>query len=385
MWYATPDEESKVDTLIESAQKRLTGGEDPATELLLCISLYRELRQIPEFEELNLGPRFTKLQTHLISNAIEENQFTIQIKSLSNITDNVSIKVREQYEQSPYPRWIQTNLPETTMSVRNFIDMAGLKLPVANIKAVSTNAPRILVAGAGTGQHAISTAARYENCSVVALDISKRSLAYGIRKAQEMQIENLTFFHADLLDLSALKENFDIIECVGVLHHLNDPMQGWEELITKLRPDGLMRIGLYSTIARRHIATTRRELNLEEKTYSLNDMKATRLALCKSDTPHHRAVSNIGDFYTLSSFRDLIFHAQEHTFTLQEIKTNLLNLGLEFCGFEDQRNLRDSKNHGHLNNGVDQQSLDDWHKYECAHPDTFLGMYQFWCQKSVGA
>ena len=35
---------------------------------------------------------------------------------------------------------------------------------------------------------------------------------------------------ADILDLHKLNKQFDIIESVGVLHHMNDPLLGWKIL-----------------------------------------------------------------------------------------------------------------------------------------------------------
>ena len=43
------------------------------------------------------------------------------------------------------------------------------------------------------------------------------------------------------------------------------------------------------------------------------------------------------DFFSLSEVRDLLFHVQEHTFTIPEIKDMLSKLGLIFCGFEDPK------------------------------------------------
>jgi 2-polyprenyl-3-methyl-5-hydroxy-6-metoxy-1,4-benzoquinol methylase len=56
------------------------------------------------------------------------------------------------------------------------------------------------------------------------------SLGYAARKAEEMELANLEFAHADLLQLGALDRQFDIIESVGVLHHLADPQAGFAAL-----------------------------------------------------------------------------------------------------------------------------------------------------------
>ena len=54
-----------------------------------------------------------------------------------------------------------------------------------------------------------------------------------------------------------LERRFDVIECVGVLHHMEDPVAGWRVLRRLLEPGGYMKIGLYSERARRHIVAAR--------------------------------------------------------------------------------------------------------------------------------
>ena len=81
----------------------------------------------------------------------------------------------------------------------------------------------------------------------------------------------------------------------------------------------------------------------------------------------------------ISSLRDLVFHAKEHRFTLPQIKNCLEELGLKFCGFENNDAvLQFQKLYGQQ---ADIYDLLLWHQYEESHPRTFAGMYQFWCQK----
>ena len=85
------------------------------------------------------------------------------------------------------------------------------------------------------------------------------------------------------------------------------------------------------------------------------------------------------DFYSLSTLRDLLFRAQEHRFTIPQIKGHLDELGLKFCGFEAAGIVRKFKQ---SNIGADDPyDLEKWQAFEEANPRTFAGMYQFWCQK----
>ena len=60
-----------------------------------------------------------------------------------------------------------------------------LKLFDDQIKEVKT--PNILIAGCGTGQHSIGTAAKFKGSKVLAIDLSLASLSYAKRKTEEHQ------------------------------------------------------------------------------------------------------------------------------------------------------------------------------------------------------
>ena len=48
----------------------------------------------------------------------------------------------------------------------------------------------------------------------------------------------------DILEVVLLKEQFDIIECGGVLHHMNNPSQGLKALVDVLNNNGFLKLGL---------------------------------------------------------------------------------------------------------------------------------------------
>jgi len=70
---------------------------------------------------------------------------------------------------------------------------------------------------------------------------------------------------------------------------------------------------------------------------------------------------------------------QEHRFTLPQVKNCLDELELKFCGFENKDAISNFEEfHG---GKVDICDLGLWHQLEQSHPNTFVAMYQFWCQK----
>ena len=140
-----------------------------------------------------------------------------------------------------------------------------------------------------------------------------------------------------------------------------------------------MRIGLYSELARSQIVKARREIESLGIGTSEADIRGFRRLLAESHDENHQQLTSSSDFFSLSSLRDLIFHAQEHRFTLPQVKNCLNELGLRFCGFEDGDIV--SRFKGFHGEGSDVCDLVLWNQFEESEPKTFGRMYQFWCQK----
>jgi len=311
-----------------------------------------------------------------------ERALRANIPSLTPAAAGVSAAVRAQYEANPYPRWIRPVRLLESGTVEGV--MQGL-FPHAGFGATPQTSPRILVAGCGTGQHPIDTAQRFSGASVLAVDLSLTSLAYARRKTQQLGLANIEYRQGDILALGSLTERFDVVECAGVLHHLEDPMAGWRVLCGLLRQGGVMRIALYSEIARRHVVHAREFIRAGGHESTVDGIRRCRAAiLANSDDPLLQQVALTEDFYSLSGCRDLMFHVQEHRFTLPQIASCLDALGLEFLGFELPDATIGAQYRAAFPGDAAMLRLDDWHRFEADHPDTFAAMYQFWV-RSPGA
>jgi ubiquinone/menaquinone biosynthesis C-methylase UbiE len=244
----------------------------------------------------------------------------------------------------------------------------------------------VLVAGCGTGQQAVGVAGRFQHCSILAIDLSLASLVYAARRAEDQGMRNITFAQADILELGALGRDFDIIECVGVLHHMESPIDGWRALLGCLRPGGVMKIGLYSQMARREIAVEQASDAWRRVTPDPDGLRGYRHDLIKR---YHNQASGLSsivssrDFSSMSEFRDLLFHVQECRFSLPKIEMVLEELGLRFLGFELPDADRAAKFREVYPETSASTSLSKWHTFEQANPNTFAGMYQFWVERSV--
>ena len=376
--YNQSDDEKKAVGILEDLVKQtLKEDKKPSPQIILCLASYKALNQY-EWSYLLISTNEIKdVFTRQILEPNNELHLRKKIPLLEDITDKISSKVRDQYERSPYPRWVNLKIGLKPAPISKIISDVKLKIFDKKIKAVKF--PEILIAGCGTGQHSIGTATRFKDSKVLAVDLSLSSLSYAKRKTEELSIQNIDYMQADILDLLKLDRKFDIVESAGVIHHMDDPFVAWSILKDCLKSGGLMKIALYSDLARQHIVEMRKEISDKGIGSSDFEMKSFRNMLVKSDKTHHKLILNSPDIFCLSTLKDLLFHVQEHRFNITQIREHLSDLGLQFCGFESDAII----SHFKLANteDTDLYNLDKWQAYEEANPRAFARMYQFWCQK----
>jgi ubiquinone/menaquinone biosynthesis C-methylase UbiE len=298
-----------------------------------------------------------------IREPLEERRLAQDIPALSGPKGSVSAAVQAQYEANPYPRWLRTQLLGE--------DSQGKDVPQNG---------RILVAGCGTGQHAIATAQRFPRASVIAVDLSVASLAYARRKTSELGVRNVEYWQADILALSQWNERFDLIECSGVLHHLEDPFEGWRILAGLRKPGASMRIGLYSETGRRAVVRARELIAVEGFAPDAAGIRACRAAIrARAGDELLGKITRNEDFYSMSGCRDLLFHVQEHRFRLPQIASMIERLGMRFLGFEfPDSGATLARYRARFPQDRDACDPTNWDKFEQEFPDTFSRMYQFW-------
>ena len=310
----------------------------------------------------------------------EERQLQASVPRLTIIEDGLSGLVKQQYEENPYPRWTKASPVGKPVTIDGYLRR---RFPLVHLRNVAKKSTvKILVAGCGTGQHAIETARQFAGVQVLAVDLSLTSLCYAERKARELGLNNVEYAQADILQLPSIGRTFDLIEASGSLHHLADQLAGWRLLLSILRPGGFMRLGLYSGTARQDINDARRFIAQRGYRPCAEDIRRFRQELIDfGDDTSTRPATESEDFFSTSACRDLLFHVQEHQLTLPEIKAFLSQNQLEFLGFELA---------GHVLQHFRQQfpfdrtmiDLDLWHIFETENPLVFAGMYDFWIRKA---
>ena len=348
---------------------------------ILAFATYRPLHSLEHADRLlqqDWPEPVAAILRQQVREPSREQSLRASMPVLTAIDDATSAAVRDLYEQNPYPRWIAT--PQgTPLTIDELMEE---RFPPADRPApVPVSAPDILIAGCGTGLQAIIAAQTYRDARILAVDMSLTSLAYARRKAEEAGLSNIEFAQADILNLGSLNRAFDIVEAIGVLHHLDDPYHGWSILLSLLRPGGLMKVGLYSELARQPVIAAR---DFAERGGYQADPEGIRR--CRQDIlrlPADRlatAVTTLPDFYTTSMFRDLVMHVAEHRTTLPAIRQFLDARGLNFVGFETEDHTR-REFARRFPEPEARKNLDTWHAFEQDNPGAFIGMYNFWVQK----
>jgi SAM-dependent methyltransferase len=371
-------ENEMVDTLSNNVDWKFFETLDKAKKIRIAlIGCYRPLRDLVKLFTLNhdAGKDFNFLLEKQVLEPLAMSK--LEIPKACEIKDDISLKVKAQYESNPYPSW--SNIAKTeSQTIAEFLRKTFPQIEINSLH-FSEN-PNIFIAGCGTGQHVFNTANQFKNAHVLGMDLSHASLVYAQYKANELQIPNVEFIQGDILEFNP-KKKFDLIECTGVLHHMQDPFAGWKVLRGLLKPQGIMQIGLYSEIGRQDVVAARDFI--AQQGYGMEDEAIRRCRQDLLNLPESELAKNVThslDFYTLSGCRDLLFHVQEHRFNLLQIEKILKDLSLQFIGFE----LRDKNiKKQYLSQFPDDPngiSLEHWHQFEQKNPHTFAGMYQFWVQ-----
>lgn len=352
--------------------------------LLLAVAAYFPLNALPDASRLLIADRPDSLDGVLrqqICEPLEEQRLRAGIECLTSVSSGVSEEVRDQYETNPYPRWVK--LPIRSQ-IHPFNRGLRLRLPSAPFTPLpDDSAPEVLIAGCGTGAQSILFAQRFLGTRVLAIDLSLSSISYAKRKTHELGVTNVEYAQADILKLGSLGRTFDIIESIGVLHHLSDPFEGWRTLLSLLRPGGFMSLGFYSELARRHVVKARERIAARGYASSPDDIRRFRQDFAMNSSDELTWLSQVSDFYSTSECRDLLFHVQEHRLTLAQIESFLAKYGLHFVGFQLDINVT----HQYRARFADDPSgtnLRNWARFEADNPDTFAGMYRFWIQKPSG-
>jgi len=348
---------------------------DPARpDHAAAAAMYGRLHSYWHRQDWVTGPLAPLVRATLHTRAVEAT-LGVTIASVTE-DDPTSGPVRALYEAHPYPRivGVQVRQPRSLH--------AALSGVLPDVSGVPKRPVDVLVAGGGTGQHPLTSASAW-HCNVVAIDLSRAALSRATRVAQALGIDNIQFARADLLQLGIMERTFDVVEAVGVLHHLEDPLAGWRSLVRRVRPGGLMRIGLYARRGRAEVVAAREVIARQGLPDTEEGIRAARQRLLGLPEDHPaRPIVWSPDFSSVTGCRDLLFHVREHTYTLPRLAAELDELSLRFLGFQHADPSVPAAYHDRWPHDLDQLDLSRWEELEADAPRCFSGMYVFWVATS---
>jgi len=383
VFHQKDDERNQVQSLKSKLESALSTNAQLSEfqDDLILFAMYAPLSDLDGAAKIvhdTYDPELASLVELTLENTIEEQAIKSEIKSFCSVEDETSKKVRGQYEVNPFPRWVHAPIENSVHPGAMLSEMFPYFSPPEFLKEDI----RILIAGSGTGQHVAHVALKYPHAKILTFDLSKSSLAYAIRMTRKLGITNVEFRHGDILQAGVLEGPFDIIESIGVLHHMGVPVEGWRVLTSLLREGGMFRCGLYCERGRQGVFAARDIIARESIGDSAEEIAAFRQRIYFDPPPgDFTRIKERADFYTTSNVRDLLFHVQEDNYTPKRLHDEITELGLTFVGFEEfeDHGINDEYRNMFPSDAA-LSNLLNWEEFEKSQEEPMEG-YVFWCQK----
>ena len=201
---------------------------------------------------------------------------------------------------------------------------------------------RILDAGCGTGVGTEYLVHLNPEATVTGIDLSAGALAVAQERCQKSGATRAEFHHLSLFDVDQLPGEFDLINCVGVLHHTPDPVTGIQALANKLVPGGLLHVFVYGELGRWEIRLMQEAIALLQGDCRGDYQDGVQVgrqifaALPEDNRLRQRdrerwSLENHLDGY----FADMYVHPQEIDYNVKTLFDLIDVSGLEFIGFSN--------------------------------------------------
>lgn len=204
---------------------------------------------------------------------------------------------------------------------------------------------RALVAGGGTGDSTVWLAKQLMDCpdaEVVYVDFSKNSMAIAQKRAEYQKVNNITWIEDSLLNIPKLDlGKFDFVNCIGVLHHLENPDLGLQILSDSLKEDGGGSIMVYGQYGRTGVyqiqdllrmtgqGLTSRKEEVSSAWDVMNSLPVTNWFVRGQEMlQDHKMYGDIGLY-------DLFLHKQDRAYTIPQLYEFVEKAGLNIAAFVD--------------------------------------------------
>ena len=151
--------------------------------------------------------------------------------------DDTTRKVSDMYAKFPYP--------SPKADGRRLKELANLLSIFCKEVGYDLKGKNVLDAGTGTGHRLIEAASVFKDTRFVAVDVSEAPLVIARLAAAQACVKNIEFELFNLMEQGKRLGTFDMILCMGVIHHLTDPAQGLRNLVQNLADDGIVFLYVY--------------------------------------------------------------------------------------------------------------------------------------------
>jgi SAM-dependent methyltransferase len=203
---------------------------------------------------------------------------------------------------------------------------------------------RILDAGCGSGVGTEYLVHLNPQAQVVGIDLSAGTLAVATERCRRSGAERVEFRQLSLFDADQLPGEFDLINCVGVLHHTADPIRGIQALAKKLAPGGIMHIFVYGELGRWEIKLMQQAIALLQgnKRGDYRDGVQVGRQIFAALPETNRLVRREKERWSIENnrdecFADMYVHPQEIDYNIETLFELIDASGLEFVGFSNPK------------------------------------------------
>ena len=227
--------------------------------------------------------------------------------------DSITQKVKNMYKKYPYPS------PSTDVSQTN--ELLNL-LRIFEIESkIKLENKSIFDAGSGTGHRITNVAQHFKKSSFLGIDISDKSLSIANKLKKLKKLQNIEFQKYNIMNGVKTLGKFDLVLCMGVLHHLSNPGKGLQILSKTLKDDGIIFLYLYGKLGG-HKRMINKEiisilLDKEKLNYDLGIKLARDLGLNKFDYGWNLNFKNKKEEDAL--IVDSLLHANEFLYDCNDI------------------------------------------------------------------
>ena len=201
---------------------------------------------------------------------------------------------------------------------------------------------RILDAGCGSGVGTEYLVHLNPHAQVVGIDLSAGTLEVAKKRCQSSGADRVEFHHLSIYDVEQIPGQFDLINCVGVLHHLPDPIRGIQALAKKLAPGGIMHIFVYGELGRWEIQLMQKAIALLQgnKRGDYRDGVQVGRKIFASLPENNRIVKREKERWAMENqrdecFADMYVHPQETDYNIDTLFQLIDASGLDFVGFSN--------------------------------------------------